>query len=61
MRRVTFTSLIALSIAIESLTAIVISFGVLAFALVLIHRAYQKVGTDDGAPWKEFTLRGNAR
>ncbi len=29
------------------LTAIVISFGVLAFALVLIHRAYQKVGTDD--------------
>jgi len=29
------------------LTAIVIGFGVLAFALVLIHRAYQTVGTDD--------------
>jgi len=29
------------------LTAIVISFGVLAFALVLIHRTYQTVGTDD--------------
>jgi multicomponent Na+:H+ antiporter subunit C len=29
------------------LTAIVISFGVLAFALVLIKRAYQTVGTDD--------------
>jgi multicomponent Na+:H+ antiporter subunit C len=29
------------------LTAIVISFGVLAFALVLIHRVYQTVGTDD--------------
>ncbi|MBA3715662.1 MAG: Na+/H+ antiporter subunit C [Pyrinomonadaceae bacterium] len=29
------------------LTAIVISFGVLAFALVLIHRAYGTVGTDD--------------
>jgi multicomponent Na+:H+ antiporter subunit C len=29
------------------LTAIVISFGVLAFALVLVHRAYQTVGTDD--------------
>jgi multicomponent Na+:H+ antiporter subunit C len=29
------------------LTAIVISFGVLAFALVLFHRAYQAVGADD--------------
>jgi multicomponent Na+:H+ antiporter subunit C len=29
------------------LTAIVISFGVLAFAVVLILRAYQSVGTDD--------------
>jgi len=29
------------------LTAIVISFGVLAFALVLILRAYQIIGTDD--------------
>ncbi len=29
------------------LTAIVISFGVLAFALALVHRAYQTVGTDD--------------
>jgi multicomponent Na+:H+ antiporter subunit C len=29
------------------LTAIVISFGVLAFGLVLFHRAYQEVGSDD--------------
>lgn len=29
------------------LTAIVISFGVLAFALALIHRAYTTVGSDD--------------
>lgn len=29
------------------LTAIVISFGVLAFALVLVHRTHQTVGTDD--------------
>lgn len=29
------------------LTAIVIGFGVLAFALVLLHRAYQTVGSDD--------------
>jgi len=29
------------------LTAIVISFGVLAFALVLVRRAYQRVGADD--------------
>ena len=29
------------------LTAIVIGFGVLAFALVLVSRAYQAVGTDD--------------
>ncbi len=29
------------------LTAIVIGFGVLAFAVVLIHRAYQVVGEDD--------------
>jgi multicomponent Na+:H+ antiporter subunit C len=29
------------------LTAIVISFAVLAFALVLFHRVYQSVGTDD--------------
>lgn len=29
------------------LTAIVISFGVLAFALVLLHRTYESVGTDD--------------
>ena len=29
------------------LTAIVIGFGVLAFAVVLIHRAYEVVGADD--------------
>jgi multicomponent Na+:H+ antiporter subunit C len=29
------------------LTAIVIGFGVLAFAIVLAYRAYQTVGTDD--------------
>jgi multicomponent Na+:H+ antiporter subunit C len=29
------------------LTAIVIGFGVLAFALVLIHRTHQSLGTDD--------------
>ncbi len=29
------------------LTAIVISFGVLAFAVVLIHRTHQTTGTDD--------------
>lgn len=29
------------------LTAIVISFGVLAFAISLFHRAYQTAGTDD--------------
>jgi multicomponent Na+:H+ antiporter subunit C len=29
------------------LTAIVIGFGVLAFALVLVHRTYATVGTDD--------------
>lgn len=29
------------------LTAIVIGFGVLAFALVMVHRAYVVVGTDD--------------
>ena len=29
------------------LTAIVIGFGVLAFTLVLIHRVYQDVGSDD--------------
>jgi multicomponent Na+:H+ antiporter subunit C len=29
------------------LTAIVIGFGVLAFTLVLVHRVYQVVGTDD--------------
>lgn len=29
------------------LTAIVISFGVLAFAVVLAHRTHQTVGTDD--------------
>lgn len=29
------------------LTAIVIGFGVIAFAVVLIQRAYQTVGTDD--------------
>lgn len=29
------------------LTAIVISFGVLAFAVVLIHRTYETAGTDD--------------
>jgi multicomponent Na+:H+ antiporter subunit C len=29
------------------LTAIVISFGVLAFALVLFHRTHQALGTDD--------------
>jgi len=29
------------------LTAIVIGFGVLAFALVLFHRAYETIGSDD--------------
>ncbi len=29
------------------LTAIVISFGVIAFTLALFHRAYQTIGTDD--------------
>lgn len=29
------------------LTAIVIGFGVVAFALVLFHRAYQTIGSDD--------------
>lgn len=29
------------------LTAIVIGFGVLAFALVLFHRTYQTIGSDD--------------
>jgi multicomponent Na+:H+ antiporter subunit C len=29
------------------LTAIVISFGVLAFALALVHRTHQSIGTDD--------------
>lgn len=29
------------------LTAIVIGFGVLAFAVVLVHRTWQTVGTDD--------------
>ncbi|MBX3440535.1 MAG: NADH-quinone oxidoreductase subunit K, partial [Planctomycetaceae bacterium] len=29
------------------LTAIVISFGVLAFSVVLVQRAYQAVATDD--------------
>lgn len=29
------------------LTAIVISFGVLAFTVVLLHRAHQTLGTDD--------------
>jgi multicomponent Na+:H+ antiporter subunit C len=29
------------------LTAIVIGFGLLAFAVVLVHRAYQTVGSDD--------------
>jgi len=29
------------------LTAIVISFGVLAFTLVLMHRAHESLGTDD--------------
>lgn len=29
------------------LTAIVISFGVMAFTVVLVHRAYQTVATDD--------------
>jgi multicomponent Na+:H+ antiporter subunit C len=29
------------------LTAIVISFGVMAFTMVLMHRAYKSIGTDD--------------
>ena len=29
------------------LTALVINFGVLAFAMVLVKRAYQEVGNDD--------------
>jgi multicomponent Na+:H+ antiporter subunit C len=33
------------------LTAIVISFGLTAFALVLVYRAYQAAGTDD---WDEM-------
>ena len=35
------------------LTAIVIGFGVLAFAVVLIHRAYEVVGADDMDQMKE--------
>lgn len=35
------------------LTAIVISFSVLAFTLVLIHRAYDVTGTDDLDNFKE--------
>ncbi len=35
------------------LTAIVISFGVLAFAVVLIHRAFEVVKTDDLDQMKE--------
>ena len=35
------------------LTAIVIGFGVLAFALVLFHRAYQTIGSDDPDELKE--------
>ena len=34
------------------LTAIVISFGVLAFAMVLVHRTYQTIGTDDSDQMK---------
>jgi multicomponent Na+:H+ antiporter subunit C len=36
------------------LTAIVISFSVLAFTLVLVHRAYQVTGTDDVDNFKEM-------
>jgi len=35
------------------LTAIVIGFGVLAFALVLFHRAYQTFGSDDSDDLRE--------
>jgi multicomponent Na+:H+ antiporter subunit C len=35
------------------LTAIVISFGVLAFAMVLVERSYKTVGTDDLDQMKE--------
>lgn len=35
------------------LTAIVIAFGVLAFALVLIHRAYEVINADDLDQMKE--------
>jgi multicomponent Na+:H+ antiporter subunit C len=34
------------------LTAIVIGFGVLAFTLVLFHRAHQTLGTDDSDDFK---------
>jgi multicomponent Na+:H+ antiporter subunit C len=37
------------------LTAIVIGFGVLAFALVLVHRTYEATGTDDGDQIVETT------
>ena len=36
------------------LTAIVISFGVLAFMMVLVSRAYRAVGTDDTDQFREF-------
>lgn len=38
------------------LTAIVISFGVLAFAVVLIHRAYEVIGADDMNEMKSTDL-----
>ncbi|MFW5678751.1 MAG: Na+/H+ antiporter subunit C [Pseudomonadota bacterium] len=41
------------------LTAIVIGFGLLAFALVLVHRAYQTLGTVEGDDMRVAEPRSN--
>jgi multicomponent Na+:H+ antiporter subunit C len=41
------------------LTAIVIGFGLLAFALVLVHRAYQSLGTVEGDEMRIAEPRSN--
>ncbi len=41
------------------LTAIVIGFGLLAFALVLVHRAYQALGTVEGDDMRVAEPRSN--
>jgi multicomponent Na+:H+ antiporter subunit C len=43
------------------LTAIVISFGVTAFALVLTYRAYRATGSDDVDQVKEIALEDDLR